>query len=198
MNRIVTKLIEASILCGVIKEEDKALYNIAITSLFFSIFTWSSLILLGIVFHEVYGSLIFLVFHIPLRIYAGGYHQNTRTKCYLQSLIIFGLLMVGALSVIKIRIVNRWTVLMVLSLLVIWIFAPVESLNKPLNPEERKHHKRTARIIFLIEFAVLVIFKVKQSNTSLYYSTMSIVLVAIQLIFGIVEQKLVNHQRMKT
>lgn len=38
--------------------------------------------LLGILCQKTYECLIFLLFHIPLRVYAGGFHQNTRERCY--------------------------------------------------------------------------------------------------------------------
>lgn len=189
MNNIVFNIIEMSIRCGVMEEKDKNLYSVAIPSLFFTLFTWGSLIVIGTIFREVSGCLIFLIFHIPLRIYAGGYHQNSRMRCYLQSLVIFGLLMLGAISAVQSWIVNYWMVFMVLSFMVIWKYAPVESMNKPLNEKERKHHKSAARYILLTELVVLTVFKLNWFDTGLYYSTMSILLVAVQLVLGVFEQR---------
>lgn len=193
MNSIAFHLVEVSIRCGVIEEKDRDLYNLAVLSLFFSMLTWGSLIVIGAVLGEVRGCLIFLIFHIPLRIYAGGYHQNSRIKCYMQSIVIFGFLMFGALSPVKSWMIQNWMVLMAVSSMVIWYFAPVESLKKPLNLKERKHHKAIARTIFTLELIVLILFNLNQSDANLYYSAMSVLLVAIQLVLGVLEHHLQGH-----
>lgn len=189
MNSIVFNLVEASIRCGVVEEKDRNLYCIAVESFFFSLFTWGSLLVLGIICGEIWGCFIFLVVHIPLRIYAGGYHQNSRKRCYMQSLVIFGLLMFGALSRVQNWIVNNWIVLMALSFIVIWYLAPVESRNKPLNSKERKHHKSTARFILITQLGMLIICKLNCYDITLYYLAMSILLVALQLVAGVFEQR---------
>lgn len=188
MNKLVSKIIDSSVSYGLMEEKDRDIYTIAITSLFFSLMTWGTLIIMGVIFKEVFGCFLFLIYHIPLRIYAGGFHQKTRVKCYIQSLIIFILLLFGSGYVYWID--KYWILLSLVSFAVIYCLAPVEAMNKPLNSEERKHHKTAARIILFIELTGIVIFKIFDFNSGLYYSLMSVQLVTVQLLTGYIEQKL--------
>lgn len=184
------RIIDAAISYGIIEEKDKSLYSIAVSSLLFTLLTWGTFLLLGIFFQKTYGCLIFLLFHIPLRIYAGGFHQNTRGKCYAQSLVIFFLVLFGATTAVQNWIMVHWIMLVVLAIIPVWFLAPVEAMNKPLNPEERKHYKLVARSILLTEIIVLGFFAFCNAKYFLYFAIVSIEIVAIQLISGVIECKL--------
>lgn len=188
-------LVDAAIEFGVIEEKDKSIYTFAISSLLFSLFTWGTLLFLGVFFQKIYECLIFLLFHIPLRIYAGGFHQNTRGKCYIQSLIIFLLLILGSASTIPTWFAAHWQILVFIAFAVIWFLSPVEALNKPLNFEERKHHKMVSRTILFIEVITLIGFALNNLQSALYFSLISIQIVAIQLILGLLKNKLSNGNR---
>ena len=67
---------------GIISESDFDLYeygfNMGITVLLNLIST----IVIGVIVGKVFESIAFLVFYIPLRSYAGGYHASTPRRCY--------------------------------------------------------------------------------------------------------------------
>lgn len=188
------KIVNAAITYGVIEEKDRNIYTVAVSSLLFSFFTWSTLLLLGVFFQKINGCFIFLLFHIPLRIYAGGYHQKTRKKCYVQSLIIFLLLMLCAILSIQNWIMLHWMILIIPVFVAIWALAPVEAISKPLNIEEREHHKKVARSILVVEVIVIVLFVLRNSHEYLYFSTVSILLVAIELLLGLIAEKRNNRK----
>lgn len=178
------RLIEMIINHGIIEEKDREIYAVAIPSLLFSLLTWGSFFLLSVFLRITYVSILFLLFYIPLRIYAGGFHQNTREKCYVHSLFIFFILMIGFKTWIKIWVINDWTVLLVVSCIIIWFLAPLEAINKPLNAAERRHHKVTARLILMIEVVIVALFRFGNFYNCQYFSVMSILLVAIHLVLG--------------
>lgn len=71
---------------GIISESDFDLYeygfNMGITVLLNLIST----IVIGVIAGNVFESIAFLVFYIPLRSYAGGYHASTPRRCYFISI----------------------------------------------------------------------------------------------------------------
>ena len=73
---------------GIISESDFDLYeygfNMGITVLLNLIST----IVIGVIVGKVFESIAFLVFYIPLRSYAGGYHASTPWRCYFISIVI--------------------------------------------------------------------------------------------------------------
>ena len=71
---------------GIISESDFDLYeygfNMGITVLLNLIST----IVIGVIASNVFESIAFFVFYIPLRSYAGGYHASTPRRCYFISI----------------------------------------------------------------------------------------------------------------
>lgn len=62
----------------------------------YSIFGIGIVLLIGIILKITIESVFFLATLIPLRMYAGGYHASTRTRCAIVSLT----LMIGSLGII--------------------------------------------------------------------------------------------------
>ena len=93
-------------------------------------------------FGTLYQGIIFLLFFFPLRIYAGGYHANTESRCYLLStiaeVIIFGVCC-------KIPVGSNWyfPITIMIASITIGIFAPQDNNNKKLNRNEWYLSKNT-------------------------------------------------------
>lgn len=119
-----------------------------------------STIVIGVIAGKVFESIAFLVFYIPLRSYAGGYHASTPRRCYFISIVIIMemLLFIGYVDLSIIYII-----LLLVGMVVCFAFAPVEDKNKPLDRVEISVFKKRAYLILSIEFfiwlAVSVIFQ---------------------------------------
>ena len=83
----------------------------------------------------------------------------------------------------------HWVILIVPAIIFIWLLSPVEAINKPLNTEERKHHKIVARSILFAEVIVVGLFVFNNAREFSYFSIVSVEIVAIQLIVGEIECK---------
>lgn len=178
-------LADLAIKCGVIRLEDRDTYMVATSLLLFSSLTWGTLLILGFLFKQTAGSFVFLIFHLPLRIFAGGFHQDTRGKCYLQSCIIFLILFCGAASPYRTWIATNGLILIILSFCIIWRLAPVEAINKPLKPEEFQKYRFTARSILVAETLIAAFLSVGGYHNILYYACISLILATVQLITGV-------------
>ena len=82
-----------------------------------------STIVIGVIVGKVFESIAFLVFYIPLRSYAGGYHASTPWRCYFISIVIIMemLLFIGYVDLSIIYII-----LLLVGMVVCFAFAPVE------------------------------------------------------------------------
>ncbi len=89
---------------------------------------------------------MFLCMLVPLRSDAGGYHAPNLFICYLLSFASLILTMFWAkeTSVFQLAIVSA---LALGSLLLIFLFAPLDSKNRPLEGQERKCIRKRARIV---------------------------------------------------
>ena len=184
--RLTNRIVDLAIEYEVVDQEEKETYLVATELLLFSALTWGTLLLMGALCGQLTGCLIFLAFHLPVRIFAGGFHQKTRIRCYAQSCFIFLLLLFGAKTVLHTWIVENWSILILISFLIIWLLAPVETDNKPLTKEENKKYRFITRILLVLEMAIEVVFLHSQQYDMLYYSSISIFLAAFHLVTGVV------------
>lgn len=129
---------------------------------------------------DVIVGLLFELTYIPIRIYAGGYHASSKRRCEYLSYGSLLLCMILIFYVpLKIEIMH---LLLLLFGMVIFLFAPVESVNKRLNSVEKKVFRRKSTIYLGVAVFIYVLM-MKRGNV-LYAKTVihSVCLVAIGLI----------------
>ncbi len=130
-------------------------------------------------------TVVFILYYMPLRKYAGGIHAETRTKCIMISLLLM-VLFIKLSSIIILS--DYWkisAVIIILGvLLAVFRFAPVDTENKRLSPENRIKHARIARRISIIECLILVCSILIIPGLKLYIMTalMAMLLVGIAII----------------
>lgn len=124
--------------------------------------------------------LVFELTYIPIRIYAGGYHASSKRRCECLS---YGSLLLCMILIFYVPMkVEIMHLLLLLSGMIIFFFAPVESINKSLNSVEKNVYRRKS-IIYLV-IAVLVYVLMIRIDRLLYAKTVmySVCLVAVGLI----------------
>lgn len=114
-------------------------------------------ILISIICGDVRYSLSFLIGFIPQRIYIGGYHATSHTRCYLA---FTGLALICILLSKVIAANNLFRIITTVALLGISIFfSPIEATNKPLGKKKRLSYKMIVSVLSSIDF-LLAIFNV--------------------------------------
>ncbi|MFZ7120464.1 MAG: accessory gene regulator B family protein [Eubacteriaceae bacterium] len=111
--------------------------------------------IIGIVTGYFLELLFFTLGFTPLKIYAGGYHAKTPIGCILLYLCFAFVLIY--LTTLIINFAFLWVILVVLQVISIGIlykYAPVESKNKPLSDWQVKHSRRCT---FLILFSQILL-----------------------------------------
>lgn len=178
------RLTDAAIRLGVIEEDSRELYEFAFSNLLFSILTWGILILIGIVAEQVTGCIIFMAFYIPLRVFCGGFHMPSRTLCLITSVVIysvmFGMFTAGAYETLGFKLCVTG------SIPVIAFMAPVESLNKPLHPQEVKRYKMISLYLLSAALFGLAALKAMNLNDLLYFASFALVALSTLMLLGAV------------
>lgn len=110
---------------------------------------------LGLFLKQIWESLFFMVFFIPLRRFSGGYHAKTRARCYISSFLMCLIILLYT----KYGILNLLIRIVVFSLftLILFIFAPSTNIKNPTNNTEKIRYRKYALLIFLCESLVLFI-----------------------------------------
>ena len=117
-------------------------------------------ILIAAVCGDVRYSLSFLIGFIPQRIYIGGYHATSHTKCYLA---FSGLELICILLSKTIVANHLFRILTTAALLGISIIlSPIEAKNKPLSEKKRSSYKMVASVLSSIDFllAIFMCFRI--------------------------------------
>ncbi len=101
-------------------------------------------------------TLVFFAGFIPLRVYAGGYHADTRLRCFLILLVIYAIFTV-LLHILPTQIYQYIIYgAAVLSVIIVCAMAPLAHSRKNMNEKEIKTFRKIAIAICLIE-AILVV-----------------------------------------
>ena len=139
-------------------EEKAEIIKYGLELLFLKITFFAATMIIGALMHSFWECLIFTALFSEIRSLAGGYHANSRMQCFVQSMLTFAAVL-GLLKLVKTYavILILLAVLDVVSALVIFRFAPVDTENKRLNEDENSIFKKKSRIVMLIEIAVAVI-----------------------------------------
>lgn len=134
---------------GAIPKEDKEIYRYGIQQGMITLLNLGTTMIIGMVFGKLLESLLFMAAYIPLRSYAGGYHAKTAVRCY-----FFSIVMISAVLWVMRYVTYSGLIcgcLTAISGSMIWLLAPVEDRNKPLDDVEKGVYRKRARGIVLAE-----------------------------------------------
>ena len=140
-----------------------------------------SIILLSIIFKNVYSSLLFLYIFFFLRLFSGGYHAPTYSRCFILTNAIF--VFVYLLSEVLL------IPFAILSCISIFLLSPIRSTKHPLSERLYAQNKKTARIIVSIDFLLFLILYITGMPTR-YLATwaLSLSAVAIMMVITLFEK----------
>lgn len=133
-----------------IDQEDIAIYKFGLECFVLKMIHYTTYCLVSLACGCLYEFLIFIASYMMLRKYAGGIHANTRAGCLvISNFLLCGVLIVGQ----RLEKGISLSVISILGLLVIILFAPVSNPNRILSCREQKKFKKYA--IFICFFEVI-------------------------------------------
>ena len=119
-----------------------------------------------------------LCLYIPVHI------CTRRIGCFLISMAIL-FIPVYTYELVMKNVPNALILLIgVLAVVIIIVLAPVESINKPLDEEERRYYARVTHCITALQVCVLIILFCLDLQDYFYAGYVSIVLVAVFMVMG--------------
>jgi len=169
---------------GQVAEDDRVVYEFGLDKLFSSLANFFSAMILGLLFEVPLQAVVFYVAYTMIRVYAGGYHAEKPLTCFFVS--------IGALvpCLVAIRFYQVWSVpvvfwgLLVVSVVVLVMFGPVEHKNKMLDDVERVvyRHQMLKKMTIVATAAVgLAVFSLNSFSVAVLYG---ILLAAVATIAG--------------
>ncbi len=194
MERLFGRITKILVENGNISKENEAVYQYALKSMLILGANILLSLLIGMCMGMSGYCVLFLCALVPLRSDAGGYHASNMIVCYFLSFVSLILTMFWVKSEsISQTIIT--TVAATVSLLCIFLFAPLDSRNKPIEGNERNCIRKRARIIVCLEWlAGWFLFIVRPSAAYTVWS--AIVWCAVGYAAWLVERKIrVNDEK---
>lgn len=141
---------------GVIPKEEREIYRYGMEALIATVVNFIIVLSLGLACHKLLHTIFFLLVYCSIRSFAGGYHAKNHLSCivtfastYLVLLILSGIFPIQQCNVF---LVIGW----ILSFIIIWLIAPVEDLNRPIEEEENKNFSKKSKTLIVVNTSVLI------------------------------------------
>ena len=176
---------------NIITENEIDIYNYCFEVMLSTIINALLILIIALITHCVFESILYSVCFLVLRSYAGGYHAKSHIGCVCTLMFFYGsfLLMVKIFNSEVLKIIN--VVFANFSLLLVFLFAPVDSKNNPLDEERRLLLGKKAIISTIVIITVAELINFSTVNTKLSFAMLSAVFaVAISLIVGIIKNRI--------
>ncbi len=173
----------------VIDEERREVYEYGMELFIATIISLGSVLGVGVMLQRFCYTLCLVIPFCHIRVYAGGIHAETYTKCFLSFFAGFLLILLGTEYLVCIGFRNGVMWSSFFSFIIIWLFSPVEDHSRPLNGNERIKYNEKARIMALIYELTAQIIDYLWQPEEIIYVAAAVHAVAIVLVLGIIKNK---------
>lgn len=174
IEKMALNLVSQMVIQKMIDKADGEHYKYALITMTEHTITVGTMLLIGLVFHQLMQTICFMVFFLSLRKRTGGYHADKFWQCYLMTVIIYILIIQAATVLSETPIVVY--VMLSLAVLVIEIIGTVNHPNMDMDKGELQEAKKAARLCVLMELSVIVASIALKINR-LYVSYMSLAVI---------------------
>lgn len=134
---------------GVVKGEDQDIYRWGIRNGFIIILNLLTSLLIGLITDKLLAVMVFTLSFLVLRSYTGGFHSESRIFCYISSSLVLFIPVYSSGWFQKMHLIG---ILMfcISAVVIIFFFSPMDSRNRTLDYEEKKHFGKRARILSVL------------------------------------------------
>lgn len=157
---------------NVIGEEDLDVYRFGLELLIGTIAKAIGLIAIAIITGLVKEVIVFTVFFSGLRLQAGGFHAKTIAGCFIGTVLMF----FSSIFLIRLMPTKYMYPYILLSLVIstslVFVYAPVENENRPLDAEEKRIY-RYRSILTVIAGSAIILLLAYLKEEFIYISTIA-------------------------
>ena len=166
-----------------IEECDKEIYEFGYQVLIENVGKTLLLLLAGGVLHQFITTLIFVLAFTSMRSFCGGYHAAKSWKCDLITISLWGIVIAGTELFVSVFKERRMLLILIVivSELIIYQYAPVENVNKRLTKEKRAKNRRMALRLGLTYGIIILLlaFTLTRLSTTLAITVLEVVILMI-------------------
>lgn len=195
MNKISDRIANLLWEQGILQDDDVSKCSYGLDIFISSIAEVLSILIISAFVHNFAETLLFFTSFIPLRVYAGGYHAETRVKCFLMSIVVYVIFtMIVRITPTELYLPLNIS-LTILSLIIVLAAAPVIHHNKNVSTMERVNYRKISLRLCFIETTIvlMLIFIIPKSRfvTSIVLGQTA---VTLSMLAAIIKNKLCDNK----
>ena len=189
MEKIINKILLIMKSSGLIETDDEIIrYGLEIV-IMRGVFLILILVI-GALMNCLIESIIFTVSYSVLRMYAGGCHAESRSKCFINSVLTLIIALIGIKAAEAYGFAAAALgVLSVTAVIYIFIAAPIDTENKRLDKDEVYHYGKRSRVFLIILSLFAGIMLVLRLNSVAYSVMMGMVIEAVLMLIGYLQNR---------
>jgi accessory gene regulator B len=129
------------------------------------------------------------IFFCPIRLFSGGYHSKTYWECFIISFIIF-LTIIVISKYISLNF-DILITLLIISIILVYRFSPVDNINKRIKSEERRK-----KLKYLSVITTLLLSGLCYLIPNKYFATavISIIFAVVMMMTGYKNNRVYNNK----
>ncbi len=140
----------------------------------------------GIILGEIAEAILFYCLFVGVRFFTGGYHANTHFKCKLTLLTCCLFVLISSKYLLTSIILQ--VVLLIIYLITVFLFSPIEHINAPLTAEEKTRNRKMS-IIMAITLTILSLSGYKCFPKIAIVSSLTLFVIAILIIIPKIQER---------
>lgn len=156
IDKLADAVVERLCRAGTVTPENRDIYVFGVSGLIKTFGNMVIPVILGLLFGCVVQVLVFLASYCLLRRFAGGYHAKTELVCFILSQVMVVSVVALLFFYTYIPVVLH-AVVAVLSAICIFVLAPVEAENNPLNDVETAVYRKRSQLLCAAYLAAYVV-----------------------------------------
>ncbi len=171
MNQLAQRISSFFVSHSLLPKNEEHIYTYCFEVILSGLFAWGSILILAILTHTLFPTLLYIGGFFIFRRYAGGYHAETHLKCYLLSLATYLFFLILTKFIPESYYLNTCIVFIVIASLNLLCFSPIEHKNNPFTKKEKEFLKK--KILFLMSiflFIILVMLYINYINIVFFLS----------------------------
>lgn len=181
---------------GVVSERDVPVVLYGLKLLLITLVEFVSVILLAIWCGNFLEGIFFLLGFCPLRLYTGGYHAKTPTRCYFIMVVVY-VIFSFLLVFTPIEMYRIFELIVgIFTFCTIYRFAPIIHENKKTYPDELYRYRRISINICLMDLLLLIVSTLVMP-TNVYGFSFSLGIATVSFFIAVVIGKLAIKERRK-
>lgn len=182
MKRTASYLTDYVIRKGVIKEEEREVYEYGFQRVLETAINLLISLLIAAALHKIVEGILFFLVFVPLRSYAGGLHLEHYWSCLLLSCFTYFVILLTA-EYLTISIFLMIPSIL-LSAMLIWILYPVENKNRTIDTDEVIQFRKRLKWYFLLDSILMFLCAFLGREDHLALLLLTLLLVAVTMLLG--------------